>query len=207
MLLRKYDHYNEAAKSVYTASKLVRKCHITMGQFLCIYIYIYIYIHVHTDMSNVEIHPSKIKDPVSVDAKKKNIIRRTSTYRIPNSAQIKTALMTCVEPSIRSFAISLRGTSPLQSGTIPSIPTRLKSVQSPCLSDILPLHARKRGPKKASGKQTGPDLAWTTHLQRGAWNAGPANGTDSYIFAGCGFFFFFFDDLFIPSSKATCGSG
>lgn len=137
--------------------------------------------------------------------KKKNIIRPTSTYRIPNSAQIKTALMTCVEPSIRSFAISLRGTSPLQSGTIPSIPTRLKSVQSPCLSDILPLHARKRGPKKASGKQTGPDLAWTTHLQRGAWNAGPANGTDSYIFAGCSFYFF--DELFIPSSKVTCGSG
>lgn len=152
-----------------------------------------------------KIHPSKIKDPVSVDAKKKkkNIIRRTSTYRIPNSAHIKTALMTCVELSIRSFAISLRGTSPLQSGTIP---TRLKSVQSPCLSDILPLHARKRGRKKTSGKQTGPDLAWTTHLQRGVWNAGPANCTDAYIFAGW-FFFFFVDELFIPSSKATCGSG
>lgn len=158
MLHRKYDHYNEAAKSVYTASKLVRKCHITMGQFLCIYIYIYIYMHVHTDMSNVEIHPSKIKDPVSVDAKKKkkNIIRPTSTYRIPNSAQIKTALMTCVEPSIRSFAISLRGTSPLQSGTIPSIPTRLKSVQSPCCPTFFLSMRGNGGQKKPPANR--PDL-------------------------------------------------
>lgn len=58
--------------------------------------------------------------------------------------------------------------------------------------------------KSLSGKQPGPDLAWTTHLQRGSGTPDPRMArtrTSSPVAV------FFFDELFIPGSKVACGSG